>query len=142
MWSWVLHRATGIGILFFLFLHIVDIALIGWGPATFEKLLFLYRNPVFRMGEIVLFGAVLYHALNGIRITVIDFWSAGALYHRQLFWVEVAVFLVLFLPAAGIMFGAILRARGEQVARMEKARPAVFRSGGNLSRLTSGGQIR
>ena len=73
-WSWILHRVTGVGVFLFLLVHIVDIALVGWGPTVFNKLLFLYRYPPFRVGEILLVGAVLYHALNGVRICIIDFW--------------------------------------------------------------------
>ncbi len=64
-WSWILHRLTGAGVFLFLLVHIVDIALVGWGPAIFNRLLFLYRYPPFRVGEIILVGAVIYHALNG-----------------------------------------------------------------------------
>ena len=32
MWAWTLHRASGVGIVIFLFAHIIDTALIGWGP--------------------------------------------------------------------------------------------------------------
>ena len=69
-WSWVLHRLSGIGVFLFLLIHIVDISVIGWGPTVFNKLLFLYRNPVFRVGEVGLVAAVLYHAINGVRICI------------------------------------------------------------------------
>lgn len=112
MWAWVLHRVSGIGILLFLLVHIIDIALIGWGPEAFNKLLVIYTHPVFRIGEIMLIGAVLYHALNGIRVILIDFWSAAANIQRRLFYAEIVVFIALFIPAAYIMFRALLIAEG------------------------------
>ncbi|MCC6445417.1 MAG: succinate dehydrogenase, cytochrome b556 subunit [Armatimonadetes bacterium] len=124
-WSWVLHRLTGIGIMLFLVVHIVDIALIGWGPATFNKLLFLYRHPLFRSGEILLFGAVLFHALNGIRIAVIDFWPAGALVHRRMFWLEIALFVLLFAPATAIMVHDMMKPFRERSTHIGKASPAL-----------------
>jgi len=108
-WSWILHRVTGVGVFLFLLVHIVDIALVGWGPALFNKLLFLYRYPPFRVGEIALVGAVLYHALNGLRICVIDFWPEATVIHRKLVYAVAIVFTVVFIPTAAYMVSVILR---------------------------------
>ena len=89
--------------------HIVDIALVGWGPGVFNKLLFLYRYPPFRVGEILLVGAVLYHALNGVRICIIDFWPQATVIHRKLVYVVGIVFAVVFIPAAIYMASTIMR---------------------------------
>jgi succinate dehydrogenase / fumarate reductase cytochrome b subunit len=40
-WAWAVNRAAGLGILLFLALHIVDIFIVGFGPALFDDLLFL-----------------------------------------------------------------------------------------------------
>ena len=108
-WSWILHRVTGVGVFLFLLVHIVDIALVGWGPAIFNKLLFLYRYPPFRVGEIVLVGAVLYHALNGLRICVIDFWPEATVIHRKLVYAVGIVFAVVFIPTAIYMASTIMK---------------------------------
>ncbi len=103
MWLWVMHRLTGIGILAFLFLHIADTYLVGLGPTYYNELLFLYKNPPFRILEWLLVGAVLYHALNGLRIIVLDFWESAIEYHKQLYYTTVAAFVVLWLPAGYFM---------------------------------------
>jgi succinate dehydrogenase / fumarate reductase cytochrome b subunit len=103
MLSWALHRISGLGVLAFLLLHIVDIFLVGYGPTTFNDLLFLYRNPIFRLGEVVLVAAVYYHAANGVRIILVDFWRAGYQYERQMFYAVMAVFLLAFIPTAILM---------------------------------------
>ncbi len=113
MWSWILHRVAGIGILLFLLLHIVDIALIGAGPELFEKFLGLYTHPLFRIMEIALVGAVFYHALNGIRVILIDFWPRAANFQRPIFYVEMVVFVALFTPTAYLMIRALLMAQGQ-----------------------------
>jgi len=100
---------TGVGVFLFLLVHIVDIALVGWGPAIFNKLLFLYRYPPFRVGEIALVGAVLYHALNGLRICVIDFWPEATVIHRKLIYAVGIVFAVVFIPTAIFMASAIMK---------------------------------
>ena len=53
MWAWILHRLTGVGVLMFLLAHILDTAAIGWGPAAYNRMIELYRMPVFRVGEVV-----------------------------------------------------------------------------------------
>lgn len=103
MVSWALHRLAGLGILVFLLLHIVDIFIVGYGPEAFNDLLFIYRHPVFRIGEIILVAGVYYHAANGVRIILIDFWPAAYKYERQLFYGVVAAFLIGFIPTAILM---------------------------------------
>lgn len=112
MLSWALHRVTGLGVLAFLLLHIVDIYLVLYGPEVFDELLFLYHHPVFRLGEILLVAAVYYHAANGVRIILIDFWKEAYRYERQLFWGAMAVFVAGFIPTAYIMLRAMFRAMG------------------------------
>ena len=59
--------------------------------------------PVFRVLEVALSGAVLYHGINGLRIIVIDFVETATRIQRQLWYAVWAAFLVLFLPAAFFM---------------------------------------
>ena len=102
-WSWAFHRLTGIGVLAFLCLHILDTFLILLGPEHYNWIMSIYRNPVFRVSEIFLFAAVLYHALNGVRIILIDFWDGLTRYHRQLFYVEMTLFVVSMIPVTYLM---------------------------------------
>jgi succinate dehydrogenase / fumarate reductase cytochrome b subunit len=102
-WAWLLHRVTGVGVLLFLLAHIIDTALIGFGPEAYEHALGLYRMPIFKLGEIALVFAVVYHSVNGVRVILVDFWDSGTKYHKQLFWASVAGTAVLFLPVAAIM---------------------------------------
>ncbi len=108
-WSWVLHRLSGIGVFLFLLIHIVDISLIGWGPKVFNRLLFLYRYPAFRVGEVALVAAVLYHAINGVRICIIDFWPETMAFHRKLTYAVGIVFTILFIPTAVYMLSFVVK---------------------------------
>ena len=58
-----LHRASGIGILFFLLVHIVDISLIGLGKNLYDASVEFYARPALLPMEVLLVGAVVYHAL-------------------------------------------------------------------------------
>jgi succinate dehydrogenase / fumarate reductase cytochrome b subunit len=48
--------------------------------------------------EIGLVAAVLFHAFNGIRLVLVDFWSQGPRYQRQMSWAVIGLFLVLLVP--------------------------------------------
>jgi len=108
-WSWILHRMTGVGVFVFLMVHIVDTAFIGWGPELYNKAMALYRLPFFRVGEVVLAGMVLYHALNGVRIIIIDFWPQATVAHRKMVYAVVVVFAVIFIPTAIYMLEWLIR---------------------------------
>ncbi|MCX6024053.1 MAG: succinate dehydrogenase, cytochrome b556 subunit [Chloroflexi bacterium] len=112
MWAWVLHRATGLGVLGFLLLHIADTSLVMAGPDAYNHLVIFYRHPFFRVLEVLLFASVLYHALNGVRITLIDFSELATLQQRTLLYVMAAIFALAMTPAAYLMLAPILTPRG------------------------------
>ena len=102
-WSWALHRFTGVGVLLFLFAHILDTFLVVLGPAHYNAIIQLYRHPLFRVSEIFLFASVLFHSLNGVRITLLDFRPGLMRYHRQFFYAELALFAVAMVPVTYLM---------------------------------------
>ena len=87
MWSWVLHRITGATIFFFLFVHVLDTALVRVSPQAYNEVIDTYKTPIVGLMEIGLVAAVLYHALNGVRIILIDFWQHGPKYQRLMLWI-------------------------------------------------------
>ncbi len=97
-WSWIAHRVTGVAIILFLFAHIVDTALIGWGPNAYNRVVNVYKNPAIRFLELGLVAAVIYHALNGVRIMVIDFWPKASERNRDLIYLTVSVFVLAMIP--------------------------------------------
>ena len=102
-WSWALHRVTGVGVLIFLCLHILDTFLIILGPAHYNQIIALYRLPVFRVGEVGLVACVLFHALNGVRIILLDFWPRLMRFQRQLFLAELLCVALAMIPVAYLM---------------------------------------
>lgn len=93
-WSWFFHRVTGLAILLFLLVHIVDITLIGFGPTIYNDAIGIFSLWPIRLVSLALIGAVLYHAFNGIRIILIDFWAAGYKYQSQMFYIVLAVTII------------------------------------------------
>lgn len=65
---YVLHRVTGIGLIFYLLLHIIETGQRMAGEATWSGLMALFSTPVFKFLEYVLFAAFVYHGLNGLRL--------------------------------------------------------------------------
>jgi succinate dehydrogenase / fumarate reductase, cytochrome b subunit len=102
-WAWIAHRVTGVGLILFLFAHIVDTAMIGWGADAYDRVTSVYHNPVVRLIELGLVGFVIFHALNGLRIIAIDFWPKATRYDKPLFFGTVALFLLAMAPISYIM---------------------------------------
>ena len=97
MWSWVLHRITGIGIFFFLLVHVLDTALIRVSPEAYDAVIGTYKQPIMGIGEIVLVAAIVYHAFNGLRIILVDFARWAAKFERQLWWGVLGLWVVVML---------------------------------------------
>jgi succinate dehydrogenase / fumarate reductase cytochrome b subunit len=97
MWSWVLHRITGVAIYFFLLVHILDTALVRVSPEAYNIVIGAYKTPVMGVGELALVGAIGFHALNGLRIILVDFWGVGTRHQKALFYIVLAVWLVLMI---------------------------------------------
>ncbi len=108
-WAWLLHRVTGLAVMLFLGLHILDTALIGFGPDAYNHALSIYRLPVIRVMEVLLALAVLYHAGNGLRITLIDFWPSLARYHRPMFWIGAIIYPLIAIPMAYVMLKPVFK---------------------------------
>ena len=102
-WTWAAHRITGVGVVAFLFGHIVDTFSVGFGPELYDETISLYKQWWFKPFEVLLIGATLFHALNGLRIILFDFWPGLALRQRSIAYVELVLFLSGFAPAAYFM---------------------------------------
>lgn len=96
MFAWMAHRLSGLAILVYLVIHV-------WGLKSltdrdaFNELIAGYHAPIYKVGEFLLLVAVAYHAMNGLRIVLIDFlgWSPN---QKRLFWtlgVVTAVIIVV-----------------------------------------------
>jgi succinate dehydrogenase / fumarate reductase cytochrome b subunit len=67
-------------------------------PEAYNKAVDTYKNPVVGILEVGLVAAVVYHALNGIRIVLVDFWDKGPRYQRQMTYGVVGLWVVLMVP--------------------------------------------
>jgi succinate dehydrogenase / fumarate reductase cytochrome b subunit len=103
MWSWVAHRVTGVLIFFFLFAHVLDTALVRVSPDSYNRVIDTYKTPLVNLMEVGLVGAVLFHALNGVRVMLIDFWEKGTRYQRQMSYAVLGIVVLVMVPASYFM---------------------------------------
>ncbi|MFD4430481.1 succinate dehydrogenase, cytochrome b556 subunit [Nocardia sp. NPDC058497] len=108
MWSWALHRITGVTLFFFLFVHVLDTALVRVNPSTYDNSIALYKNPVVALMEMGLVVAVLFHALNGVRVILVDFWSQGPRFQKQMLWIVLAIWVLVSAAGIGRQFFYLL----------------------------------
>ncbi len=104
--SFLLHRLTGLGTLFFLTIHILDTSTVYFFPELYAHAIAIYRSTPFILGEIVLVFSVIYHGVNGARIAIFDLfapagWRTGSQNRTAIITLAVAV--LLWLPAAFVM---------------------------------------
>jgi succinate dehydrogenase / fumarate reductase cytochrome b subunit len=90
MLTFVLHRIGGLGMAIFITIHILSTFL---GGDIGKALNNIYENWAF---QIVIFFFVLFHAINGLRITILDLWPNLLAHLREAVWVEWAVFLPIY----------------------------------------------
>ena len=108
--SFLLHRITGLGILLFLTIHILDTATVFFIPSLYEHGIAIYRTTFFGIGEIILIFCVIFHGVIGLRIAFFDWfprlWTIEAT--RKWAIITLVVSILLWLPAAAIMSRNIL----------------------------------
>lgn len=107
-YSWLLHRITGVAIILFLFAHVIDTAVVGWGPNAYNRVVRVYENPIVRLLELGLVAAVLFHSLNGIKILLVDFFPGLAKHIRVMGIITLTLFLASMAYVTWIMGGQII----------------------------------
>ena len=98
--AYVLHRVTGLGLIFFLFFHIISITKANASPEAYDLMIRRMQEPDFKLGELFLFAALLFHGLNGMRIVWVDFGAFRTKYHKHVFWGACALVAVLLVAGS------------------------------------------
>jgi succinate dehydrogenase / fumarate reductase, cytochrome b subunit len=106
--AWFGHRASGIGVLIFLFLHIVETSTVLLGPEVYDFTQTLYANLPAKLGEVLLMAALVYHALNGLRVIAMDFWPSLTVWYRPLTYGVIAATIIAMVPLGLIILSSYL----------------------------------
>ncbi len=103
MWAWILHRIAGLGVLLFVGVHVITQFLIyaGVGVESSNTYFTWYKTPGVQLFVI---ACLLYHALNGMRIIIIDFWPSLTVYQKEIFWLEMALWVPMVIVPALFIF--------------------------------------
>ncbi len=101
MWSHLFHRVSGIALVLYLSMHVWVEHHIQKGQAAYDELMRAMGAFPFRVGEAFLLAAILFHAINGMRLVVMDS-GIGMRTQRSTFWIVFAVCAVMGI-AGGIV---------------------------------------
>jgi succinate dehydrogenase / fumarate reductase cytochrome b subunit len=94
--SFFLRRLTGIVLVIYLLMHIWVIGGINSGAATFNDRMEFLGKPLFRLAEIALLAAVIYHGIDGIRLLIVHYLDVTE-YRKSLFYAALVVSVILVI---------------------------------------------
>jgi len=99
MLTFILHRIGGLGMALFISVHILS-SFVG-GKAG------VYVNSIYESWgfQLFVFFCALFHAINGLRITILDLVPALLPHQREAIWLE----WMVFLPVYGFAVLVIVR---------------------------------
>lgn len=98
--SFFLRRLTGVALVLYLFTHMWVIGSAINGPAAFDARLATFQTPMFKLAEIALLAAVVYHAFDGLRLLLVN-WFKITDYRKSLFYAAFGIAAILTI-AGGI----------------------------------------
>ncbi len=93
-----MHRLTGLGVVLFLVIHVIDTSWAVFYPELYVEAIAVYQTPLFTIGEFGLVFAVVYHALNGLRIVLFDAKPEWWQYQSKAAWWVVAATIIILVP--------------------------------------------
>ncbi|MBI5566893.1 MAG: hypothetical protein HY870_18490 [Chloroflexi bacterium] len=108
MLTWLLHRISGIAVVYFLTLHIFEALQLFGGVEAYNEATVAYKQLWFRPFEVLLVLAVTYHALNGLRVWMFDAYPQTTRYHRTVFKIGAAIFVVIAAAISIVMLRPLL----------------------------------
>jgi succinate dehydrogenase / fumarate reductase cytochrome b subunit len=112
------HRLTGLGLIAYMLLHIIETANRMRGAEAWQGLMGLFASPLFKGIEYLLFAAAVFHALNGVRLLMIELgfflgkpqepifpYKSSIMRHRPLTYVIMALAgLIIILGGSSLFF--------------------------------------
>lgn len=107
-WASYVHRITGVAILLFLLLHLVDVSLYVWSVPVYESVHELYGTALMRVFECGLLFALCFHAFNGIRLIAIDAWDIGMTGALRMLRVTTLVSVALTVAGSAVIMWPVV----------------------------------
>src|SRR5579884_1707361 len=104
MWAYALNRITGIGLVVYLYLHLVILSQLLGGAASWDAFVSLARSPFFLTLDVILIAGILIHGLNGLRVALMGL-GLGMKAHKAIFGALMLVAAVALFAAALLIYG-------------------------------------
>jgi succinate dehydrogenase / fumarate reductase, cytochrome b subunit len=104
MWAYALNRIAGIGLVVYLYLHLVILSTLSRGPGGWDAFVALARSPFFLSLDVILLAGILIHGLNGLRVALTGF-DVGVKKQKALFSALMLVAVVALGVAVIKIFG-------------------------------------
>lgn len=102
-WAWLFHRVSGIALTGYLFLHIYALRGLTNGRQAFSDEMTVFTTPFFKFLEWSLFAFVIFHAMNGLRIALVDL-ANGASKHKTILRTVYTIGIVAMIFMAVLIF--------------------------------------
>jgi succinate dehydrogenase cytochrome b subunit len=100
-----LNRITGLGLVFYLYLHLAVLSLLLGGASSWSGFLARATSPIFLGLDVLLIFGLLAHGLNGLRLALVG--SGFATDHQKALYWSAAIFgTILLIGAALHIFGS------------------------------------
>jgi len=107
-WAFYAHRVSGVAILAFLALHLVDVGLVAISSDLYDEVHALYGTLALRLFEVGLLAGILFHTANGLRLLVIDLVDVGSRTSERMLWLAIVLTVVLTVPAGAVILAPAL----------------------------------
>jgi len=109
---YTLHRVTGLGLLFYFLAHVVVTSSRAFGPEEWSAAMAAVAGPVFRIAEFLVFAAFAFHALNGLRLVLVELGLATGKAEEPIYPYRTSVDVQRPLMVAAMVLVAVLVALG------------------------------
>ena len=105
-WAFALNRLSGLGVLAYLYLHLMVLSTFARGPEAWNSFVAFASNPLVLVMDVVLLAGLLLHGLNGIRVSLV---GMGVVASRQkALFIALMVIAVLVLAIGAVrIFGVV-----------------------------------
>jgi succinate dehydrogenase / fumarate reductase cytochrome b subunit len=104
--AFILQRLTGLGLVFYLLLHLVVLSTLLQGEAAWDDFVALAKSPLFLALDMLLILGILIHGLNGLRVTIVGL-GFGVSKHKTLFWAMMLITALVFLYAGWLLLAKV-----------------------------------
>jgi succinate dehydrogenase / fumarate reductase cytochrome b subunit len=104
MWAYALNRLSGLGLVLYLYIHLIVLSQLANGASGWNGFMALARTRLFLSLDVLLLLGLLIHGLNGIRV-VLNGLGVGVRSQKALFVGLMLVAAVAVLAGALHIFG-------------------------------------